>query len=142
MNKVWVIGCFDLFHLGHLEMLLFAAKQGDELYVGLDSDTRVRARKGVGRPIQDEATRFLLLKSLFMVKDVYLYDTDFQLERMIEKMNPQVMVLGDEYQNKNIIGRQYCEKITFFKTKEGYSTTELIKIIRNERISPNNETNY
>lgn len=142
MKKVWVNGCFDLLHFGHLNLLIHAAKQGDELYVGLDSDTRVRARKGVGRPIQDEQTRFLLLKTLSIVTDVYVYDTDYQLEKMIEKMKPSVMVIGEEYKDKHIIGKEFCDKITFFGTKEGYSTTELIKKIRNERIAPDNQTNY
>jgi rfaE bifunctional protein nucleotidyltransferase chain/domain len=136
--RVWTYGCFDCLHLGHLKLLAHAASLGSKLHIGLDSDTRIRARKGVARPVQNQDTRHGLLKSLRMVHDVIPYNTDLELERMIKEYNPHVMVLGEEYKDKNIIGAAFAKEIVFFPFVEGYSTTEIIKRIKNERNSTNN----
>jgi D-beta-D-heptose 7-phosphate kinase/D-beta-D-heptose 1-phosphate adenosyltransferase len=131
MNIVWVNGCFDLLHKGHLELLKFAKSKGDLLYVGIDSDARIRNRKGINRPIQNENTRFEILNSLEYVDKVMVYDTDYQLECLIQDFEPKLMVLGSDYVNKPILGSQFCEKITFFDRLEDYSTTSTIEKINN-----------
>lgn len=131
MKNVWVNGCFDILHFGHLELLRFAATLGDRLCVGIDSDERVRAMKGVDRPINDQYFRKLLLQSLIYVDKVYIFESDYQLERYIEQEKPAHMVIGEEYKDKKIIGAQFCEKITFIPRIGGHSTTEIIKNIKN-----------
>jgi D-beta-D-heptose 7-phosphate kinase/D-beta-D-heptose 1-phosphate adenosyltransferase len=131
MNIVWVNGCFDLLHFGHLELLKFAKSKGDLLYVGIDSDARIRSRKGHNRPIQHEITRLQILSSLEFVDKVMIYDTDYQLECLIQDFAPTMMVLGSDYEGKEIIGSQYCENITFFKRLEDYSTTLTILKMNN-----------
>ena len=68
MTIIWVNGRFDCLHLGHLELLQFAHDRGDLLYVGIDSDVRIRHEKGNRRPIQDEETRKTLLESLWFLR--------------------------------------------------------------------------
>lgn len=136
-GKVWINGCFDCLHLGHLKMIEYAASLGNELHVGLDSDTRVKARKGVARPIQNEQTRMGVLKALRYVNDVIVYSTDLELERIIQSYSPNFMVLGADYKGKHIIGEQYARDILFFDKLEGYSTSLTIQKIRNERIKTN-----
>jgi rfaE bifunctional protein nucleotidyltransferase chain/domain len=131
MNIVWVNGCFDLLHLGHLELLKFAKSKGDVLYVGIDSNARVRSRKGNNRPIQHETTRYAILSSLKFVDKVMIYDTDYQLECLIQDFSPNLMVLGSDYEGKPIIGSQFCDNITFFKRISEYSTTLTIDKINN-----------
>lgn len=135
-TKVWVNGCFDCLHYGHIKMLEYAATLGS-VHVGLDSDTRVKARKGVDRPIQNLSTRMWVLKSLRYVDDVTSYSTDLELERMIELYAPHFMVLGNDYKGKHIIGEKYARDILFFDKIEGFSTSSTIQKIRNER----NKTN-
>lgn len=136
--RVWTNGCFDCLHLGHLKLILHAASLGTNLHIGLDSDTRIRARKGVARPVQNQDTRLTLLKSLKMVDDVTVYSTDLELDKMIQNYNPHVIVLGEEYKDKEIIGAAHAKEIVFFPFVDGYSTSEIIKRIRNERTNPNN----
>jgi len=50
MNKVWINGCFDIVHSGHLYLFSLAKSLG-EVYVGIDSDERIKKAKGDGRPI-------------------------------------------------------------------------------------------
>lgn len=131
MRIIWVNGCFDTLHLGHIELLKFAKSRGDLLFVGIDSDARIRQKKGEKRPIQDEKTRFTILSNLRMVDKVCIFDTDYQLERVIADYNVVEIVIGDEYKDKNIIGSQYCENITFFPRIEQYSTTKIVEKIMN-----------
>ena len=49
VRTVWVNGCFDILHEGHLRLLKHAATLGDRLVVGIDSDERVRQAKGEDR---------------------------------------------------------------------------------------------
>jgi D-beta-D-heptose 7-phosphate kinase/D-beta-D-heptose 1-phosphate adenosyltransferase len=131
MRIVWVNGCFDTLHLGHIELLKFAKSRGDYLFVGIDSDARIRQKKGEQRPIQDEKTRFTILSNLKVVDNVCIFDTDYQLERLIADYNVVEIVIGDDYKDKTIIGSQYCENITFFPRIEQYSTTKIVEKIMN-----------
>jgi D-beta-D-heptose 7-phosphate kinase/D-beta-D-heptose 1-phosphate adenosyltransferase len=126
---VWVNGCFDILHIGHLKLLEFAKKQGDLLYVGLDADHRIKEAKGDARPFNNWETRCEIMKAIRWVDKVSMFDTDYQLEKLIEKNKPFMMVIGAEYKEKRIIGAQFCEKITFFPRYDNLSTTNFIQNI-------------
>jgi len=128
MNIV-VNGCFDVLHKGHLELLEFAAKQGDNLTVLIDADYRIANSKGKDRPYNDHYFRKKLLESLKFVDKVVIFETDYQLEQYIIQLQPVKMVKGEEYRGKKIIGESSCFEIIFFPIVEGYSSTEMIKKI-------------
>ena len=46
MKKVFVNGTFDVLHRGHLKLLNYAKSLGDFLYVAIDTDDRVKEKKG------------------------------------------------------------------------------------------------
>jgi D-beta-D-heptose 7-phosphate kinase/D-beta-D-heptose 1-phosphate adenosyltransferase len=121
MSIIWVNGVFDCIHIGHLELLQFAHERGDLLYVGIDSDIRIRHYKAGKDPIQDQETRKLLLESLWFVDKVVIYDTDYQLECLIKDFKPNEMVFGESRRGKDIIGSPFCDKITYFPMIEQYS---------------------
>lgn len=129
-NIVWVNGCFDLLHLGHIIMLKYARSLGDSLYVGIDSDVRIMENKGRDRPIHNQLTRMTLLESIKYVDKVFIFDTSHQLSEYIRQIQPKYMVIGEEYKNKKIIGGEYCEKISFFPRIEEFSTTSIIDKIK------------
>ena len=131
MNII-VNGCFDIVHKGHLQLLEFAAKQGDNLTVLIDCDYRVTNSKGKGRPYNDHYFRKKLLESLRFVDKVIIFETDYQLEQFIIQHQPCVMVKGDEYKNKKIIGAEHCKNIVFFQIVEGFSTTEILEKITSQ----------
>jgi len=131
MNIVWVNGTFDILHTGHLSMLKYASQLGDILCVGIDSDERIKQKKGESRPINSQYFRKELLQSLFYVDKVYIFESDYQLTEYIRMLSPKHMVIGDDYKGKEVIGADYCENITFYKRLPGFSTTEIIKRINN-----------
>ena len=55
--KIFVNGTFDILHRGHLELLNYAKGLGDYLCVGIDTDERVREKKGSLRPIHNQEER-------------------------------------------------------------------------------------
>jgi len=76
MNTIWVNGCFDILHFGHLELLKFASTLGDRLCVGIDSDQRIKSMKGSKRPINDQYFRKYMLET-FVPKIGGFSTTDF-----------------------------------------------------------------
>ncbi len=130
MNIVWVNGCFDILHLGHIEMLKFARGLGDALYVGIDSDIRVSEMKGANRPFQNQTTRMTVLESLKFVDKVSIFDTSYQLNEYISQASPKYLVVGEEYKDKEVIGSEHAENIIFFPRIDNISTTLTMKKIQ------------
>ena len=132
MIKVWVNGTFDIVHLGHIQLLKKAAELGDFLIVGLDGDRRVTELKGKQRPINNLVSRITLLESIKYVDRVVAFDSDEQLETLIKTMRPAIMVIGEEYKGKRIIGREYVDEIVYFPKMEGFSSTNIINKLYNK----------
>tara|TARA_B100001142_G_C14216165_1_gene609647 strand:- start:484 stop:891 length:408 start_codon:yes stop_codon:yes gene_type:complete len=129
MSKVFVNGTFDLLHRGHLELLNFAKSLGDKVYVGIDTDRRVSEKKGPTRPIYNQEERKFFLENLKSVHKVNLFDSDFELEAMINFIQPDVMVVGSDWKGKSVIGSMYASKLVFFSRIGDYATTKTIQSI-------------
>jgi D-beta-D-heptose 7-phosphate kinase/D-beta-D-heptose 1-phosphate adenosyltransferase len=130
--KVFVNGTFDILHVGHLALLEYAFNQGEMLTVAIDSDRRIRELKGTNRPINNQQDRKTMLKYLYMVDEIYVFDTDEELIELI-KQHCDIMVKGSDYRGRPIIGSEYCKEIKFYERIEKYSTTEIIQRIVNRR---------
>lgn len=126
MTKVWINGTFDIIHLGHIKMLKHGADLGDFVIVGVDSDRRVTELKGDKRPINKLVSRITLLESIKYVDRVVSFDSDIELENLIKTIRPQIMVIGEEYKDKRIIGKEFVKEIVYFPKLEGFSSTNII----------------
>ena len=123
--KVWVNGCFDVLHLGHIKLLEHASMMGP-LRVGLDSDSKVRTDKGEDRPFNSFETRREMLKALkFGIDNVMTYDTNKELEQHIADYEPHVIVVGEEHMGK-VVGADYAWEIEYFERYENHSTTRIL----------------
>ena len=114
MKKIFVNGTFDVLHLGHLQLLNFAKSYGDYLIVAIDTDERVKEKKGQLRPIYNQDERRFFLRMLKPVDQVELFSTDEELENLVKGFNPDIMIVGSDYKNKKVIGSEYAKQLKFF----------------------------
>ena len=128
MSKIFVNGTFDIVHRGHIELLNYAKGLGSYLLVAIDTDERVRELKGQDRPINNQSDRAFILKNLKSVDAVWYFNSEQDLERIIKTYQPDVMVKGSDYQDKRIVGAEYCKEIKFYE-HTGHSTTGIIQRI-------------
>jgi bifunctional ADP-heptose synthase (sugar kinase/adenylyltransferase) len=82
--------------------------------------------KGSDRPVNSENNRAEFLLSMKGVDRVYIYDTADELEELIRILNPVVMVIGEEYKDKSVVGSAHANDIRFFPKVCGYSTSKII----------------
>ena len=129
---VFTNGCFDLLHVGHIRYLSNAKKLGDFLIVGLNSDESVKILKGQNRPINKFEDRAMLLSALRSVDLVIKFEEQTP-ENLINKVVPDVLVKGGDYDIEDIAGYHTVIKnggkvrtLDFYK---GYSSTNYIKKI-------------
>jgi len=133
MTKVIVNGTFDLLHVGHLNLLKFAKSFPDAyVYVLIDSDRRVKEIKGSNRPVNTQEDRKVMLEALRYVDAVNTFDSDEELTTRIQKFEPDIMVKGDDYRDRPVIGQEYCKEIVFYE-RDSNSTTNKIQHIVNRR---------
>jgi D-glycero-beta-D-manno-heptose 1-phosphate adenylyltransferase len=131
---VFTNGCFDLLHPGHVAYLEQARSLGDALVVGVNTDESVRRLgKDKARPVTPEADRARVLAALACVDLVVLFPEDTPLE-LITALPPDILVKGGDYQLSEIVGREVVEarggQVLALPFVEGYSTTELLRRIR------------
>lgn len=92
---VLATGCFDLVHKGHLHFLREAARQGDVLVVGVNSDQSVRSLKGPGRPIVPATDRCAVLAEFACVDYVFTYN-ELCAGVSIALLAPNVFAVGED----------------------------------------------
>jgi rfaE bifunctional protein nucleotidyltransferase chain/domain len=131
---VFTNGVFDLVHPGHVELLEAARREGDALVVGVNTDASVRRLdKGAGRPVATEAARARVLAGLEAVDCVVLFEDDTPL-RLIEALEPDVLVKGADYSRDRIVGADWVEahggRVVRVPVVSGYSTTALVERLR------------
>ena len=131
MEKIFVNGTFDILHKGHLELLNYAKSKGDILYVAIDTDQRVKEKKGESRPINNQNDRAEFLINLKSVDYVVLFNTDEELEYLVKSIEPDIMVVGSDWIGKTVIGSEHAKELKFFNRLDGYSTTGTIERIVN-----------
>ena len=122
-KQIFTNGCFDILHKGHVELLKFCKSLG-YVTVGLNSDASVSGLKGIGRPINTQEDRKLLLQGLRYVDQVIIFSESTPL-RLIQDLKPDIIVKGGDYVKEDVIGSEIAE-IVIFNTVEGYSTTNTL----------------
>ena len=142
--NIWVNGCFDILHSGHIDLLWYAklykvegqeypdAMKTNKLYVGIDSDERVKMLKGDNRPINNVYDRLKVITNLIMVDGVMFFHDEEELEYFIKTFKIDYMVIGDDYKDKFIVGAEHVKSGVIYYPKDEKSSTNIIEKIKNK----------
>jgi rfaE bifunctional protein nucleotidyltransferase chain/domain len=135
MEVVWTNGCFDLLHAGHVDSIQRAARLGDVLVVGVNSDASVSRLKGQGRPFVPAESRARTVAAIKGVDRVVVFEDDTP-ERVLSLLKPEIHVKGEEYANgckpipEEALVRSYGGRVEFLPHVETLSTTQIMQRIR------------
>ena len=132
MITEWTNGCFDILHPGHMELFKIAKSLGDRLIVGLDTDEKVRKDKGSNRPINSLDFRKSMLESNKNIDLVIPFGSRQELEQTIELYSPDILLVGGDWRDGDVVGREHAKEVRFFNRVGGYSTTDIIDNIVNK----------
>ena len=127
MKVGFINGCFDVLHVGHISLFEYCKKCCDYLVVAIDSDERVKKTKGPNRPYNNLEDRMKMLKSIRFIDQVKFFNTPDELEQIIQRLQPDIMIVGSDWQGKEIIGSKYVKELKFFRRLDGYSTTAILE---------------
>ena len=138
MNIGIVASTFDLLHAGHIMMLREAKDQCDHLICALQVDPSVD-RQEKNSPIQSIVERYVQLAAVKYVDEIVVYQTEKDLEDILELYPINVRILGEEYRDKDFTGREICKRrgirIHFNKRDHRFSSSGLRKRVSDKEIS-------
>lgn len=121
---------FDLLHAGHIMMLREAKRQCDYLICALQVDPS-HDRSEKNSPVQTLVERYVQLAAVKYVDEVVVYQTEKDLEDILEMYPIEVRILGEEYKDKDFTGREICKKrnirLYFNKRDHRFSSSGLRK---------------
>jgi D-glycero-beta-D-manno-heptose 1-phosphate adenylyltransferase len=135
LNKkiVFTNGCFDILHEGHVFSLCQAAKEGDVLIIGINSDASTKRLKGPSRPVNNENSRALIIASLIVTDAVIIFEEDTPLQ-LITAVMPDTIVKGGDYTIEQVAGAKEViangGRVVINPIIQGFSTTDIINKIR------------
>ena len=128
MKVGFTCSTFDLLHAGHVQMLREAKEQCDYLICGLQVDPSID-RKEKNSPVQSLVERYSQLHACRYVDEIIPYQTEKDLEDILEMYHIDIRILGDEYREKDFTGKDICQErdidLYFNKRDHRFSTTDL-----------------
>jgi rfaE bifunctional protein nucleotidyltransferase chain/domain len=132
---VLTMGTFDILHEGHSLYLEAAGRFGDFLIVGVDSDTKVRQRKGIWRPAVPELERLRMVTHQRGVGLVTLKQPEDSRWALIEAVRPDVLVATAETYKPDEIDElvtRYCGRVEVLERMATVSTTARLRLLQLE----------
>lgn len=131
MKKVITFGTFDVFHIGHINILERAAKYGDSLIVGVSSDA-LNFKKKNRYPIYNENDRVKIISSMRVVSEVFIEESlELKLD-YIKQYKADILIMGDDWAGKFDWVKNECDVIYLPRTPS-ISTTEIIEVVKTQR---------
>ncbi|TMM47533.1 adenylyltransferase/cytidyltransferase family protein [Colwellia ponticola] len=130
--RVITFGTYDIFHVGHVNIIERAKLHGDHLIVGVSSDKLNIAKKG-RPPIYSEEDRQHIIRSMRCVDEVFLEESLELKADYIKYYNADILVMGDDWQGKFDYLKDICQVIYLPRTPS-ISTTEIIEVVKTKRL--------
>jgi len=128
MARVITFGTFDLFHIGHLQILKRARELGDYLIVGVSTDALNYSKKS-RNPICNQQHRMEIIKELKCVDEIF-YEESLELKRdYILQTKADFLVMGDDWRGRFDEFNDIC-RVVYLPRTPSISTTALIEIVK------------
>ncbi len=125
---VFVNGCFDILHVGHIRYLKGAKALGDILVAALNSDASVSVLKGSGRPITPEEERMEILSAISFVDYVTIF-SESRVDKLLLKLKPHIHAKGTDYTIETVPEREtvlsYGGQTAIVGDPKNHSSTEI-----------------
>lgn len=136
MINIYVIGVFDLFHTGHVELLKRAKALGDRLIVAINSDRIVESYKR--KPYISERDRLVVVEACRYVDEAFVIDT-FDNKEAIVKNNINIIVHGSDWAGEGYMKQIRVDQVfldnhgvsmVFLPYTQGISTSQILESIK------------
>lgn len=127
-NRVITFGTFDVFHIGHVNILERCASLGDTLIVGVSSDELNYSKKG-RNPMYSQGDRIKILQSLKFVDEVFIEESLEKKRDYINFFRADILAMGDDWKGKFDEFEDIC-KVIYFPRTPSVSTTEIIELAK------------
>jgi cytidyltransferase-like protein len=141
---VFTHGAFDLFHVGHFDLLHKSKKKGNVLIVGVESDERISTYKNVHRPVISFKDRLQLLSAISLVDFILPIEGQFKGSSeyfgLYKLISPNVVTFGPNWAGTTHIkaDKELLPNLVFAQVvrQHNVSTTKIIKrvLTRNEAL--------
>lgn len=130
--RVFTSGSFDLFHIGHLNILEKSAALGDELIVGVSTDELIERYKGM-KPIIPFEQRIRIVGSIGCVTKVVKQVKLTEIAQL-QREDIDIVTIGDDWIDKYLEGLEWMKsqpgkRVVYFPYTPGVSTTSIKKSI-------------
>ena len=135
MSIVWTNGTFDILHPGHIQLFKVARSLGDKVIVATDTDEKIKKDKGFDRPVNDLCYRVAMLESIKYIDVVLTFGNRQELEGLIQLYNPDILLLGDDWQGGDVVGIEHAKGVRFLPRVGGYATSNIVKRINESSIT-------
>ena len=129
--RVITFGTYDIFHVGHVNILERAKLHGNHLIVGVSSDQLNVSKKG-RPPVYSEQDRQHIIRSMRCVDEVFSEESLELKADYIKYYNADILVMGDDWQGKFDHLSDICQVIYLPRTPS-ISTTEIIEVVKTKR---------
>ena len=129
-RRIITFGTFDLFHVGHVNVLRRARALGNWLTVGVSSD-ELNARKKGRRPYFSLDERLAIVADSRFVDEVFVEESLEQKADYIRAFRADVLVMGDDWQGRFDHYGAICE-VTYLPRTPEISSTEIITLVRGD----------
>ena len=130
MKIGFTCSAFDLLHAGHIQMLRDAKSQCDHLICGLQVDP-VIDRETKNSPVQTLVERYIQLAAVKYVDEIIPYESESDLNDILEMLPINIRILGEEYKQKDFTGKDVCRRrgieLYFNKRDHRFSSSSLRK---------------
>ena len=135
LKKGITFGAFDLFHAGHVLMFEEAKTVCQHLTVCIQTDPSID-RKNKNSPVQSIVERQIQVSGCRHVDEVLIYDTESDLMNILDTIEWDIYIIGEEYKNKYFTAREkYLDKCYFNKRDHNFSSTELRSRVAKKELS-------